>query len=72
MTWLKKIKSFAALMFVCTMIVSASLTSCKPGDGSAEEAKEESAEHPAGDTAKADHPQGESEHPRSDSTEVEN
>ena len=59
-------------MLVCTMIVSASLTSCKPGDGSAEEAKEESAEHPAGDTAKADHPKGEAEHPKSDTTKVEN
>lgn len=72
MNFLKKMKSFAVLMFVCTILVSGGLTSCKPGDSSSDEAKEESAEHPAADSAKADHPKGDNEHPKSDSTKVEN
>lgn len=72
MNFLKKIKSFAVLMFVCTILVSGTLTSCKPGDGSGNEAKEESDEHPAGDSAKADHPKKDAEHPKNDSTKVEN
>lgn len=69
MNFLKKIKSFAVLMFVCTILVSGSLTSCKPGS---DEAKEESEEHPAADSAKADHPKEDAEHPKADSTKVEN
>lgn len=72
MNLLKKIKSFALLMFVCTLLVSATLTSCKKGDT---EAEGEATEHPAGDsTEKADHPKAEAEHPTndSDSTKVEN
>lgn len=74
MNFLRKIKSFAVLMFVCTILVSGSLISCKPGDSSGDEAKEEAAEHPAGDSAKADHPKADNEHPKndSDSTKVVN
>lgn len=69
MNWLKKIKSFTVLMFVCSMLLSASLTSCDKAGNSSDDDKEEV----AGDTTKkADHPQG--EHPKNDSdtTKVEN
>lgn len=72
MNLLKRIKSVVVLMFVCTLLVSATLTSCKKGDATADE---ETTEHPAGDsTDKADHPKGEAEHPKneSDTTKVEN
>lgn len=73
MNWLKKVKSFAALMFVCGMLLSVSVTSCDGSkateDNSTEEAagEAENAEHPAGDSA--EHPAP--EHPKSDSTQVE-
>jgi len=73
MNWLKKVKSFAALMFVCGMLVSVSVSSCDSSkateDDSTKEAagEAENAEHPEGDSA--EHPAG--EHPKSDSTQVE-
>lgn len=73
MNLLKKIKSFAVLLFVCTFLISISLTSCGKGQA----AKEESTEHPAAEDAeKAEHPEGadDAEHPTkndSDSTKVE-
>ena len=65
MNLLKRIKSFAVLMFICTLLVSAALTSCKKGDTAGDE---DTTEHPAADTTeKADHPKGEAEHPTNDS-----
>lgn len=75
MNWLKKMKSFVALMFVCSMLVSVSVISCdSKATGSDTEEAAEDAEHPAGDSSehpaeKAEHPAG--EHPKSDSTKVE-
>ena len=77
MNWLKKVKFFAALMFVCGMLLSVSVSSCDSSkateDNTTEEAEGES-EHPAED---AEHPAGDSseqpagEHPKSDTTQVE-
>ena len=70
MNLLKRIKFFAFLMFICTVLVSATLTSCKKGDSAGDE---DTTEHPAGDTTeKADHPQGEHPANDSDTTKVEN
>lgn len=68
MSTLKKLKSFVALMFVCSLLAFATLSSCE------QKAKDDDTEHPAGeDGEKADHPKGENEHPKNDSdtTKVE-
>ena len=69
MNWLKKIKFLAAIMFLCCILASTGLTSCKKGEAVGDEAVTEEAA-PAGDSAKSEHPAGESEHPKSDSTAV--
>jgi CHASE3 domain sensor protein len=68
MNWLKKIKLFTVLMFICSILVSASLTSCKKGDANSDATEHpEGEEHPASDST--EHPEG--EHPeKSDSTNV--
>ena len=74
MNWLKNLKFFAALVFVCGMLLSVTVTSCDTktsgdNDAETEQAEEgENNEHPKED---AEHPQ--SEHPEndSDSTKVE-
>jgi hypothetical protein len=67
MSTLKKLKSFVALMFVCTLLAFATLSSCE------QKAKDdEDTEQSAGDgEEKKDHPKG--EHPKNDSdtTKVE-
>jgi hypothetical protein len=73
MNWLKKIKSFAALVFVLSFLFSASLSSC---GNKGQAGEKESTEHPAEE--KSEHPEGgaKEEHPKddkndSDSTRVE-
>jgi hypothetical protein len=61
----QKIKSFTAMALVCLMLATATLTSCKKGDASAEE---ETTEHPKSDST--EHPKSDSEHPKSDSTDT--
>lgn len=57
-------------MFICSLLVSVSLTSCKKGDAAGEEA---ATEHPSGDsTEKSEHPKGESEHPKGDAEHPNN
>lgn len=66
MNWLKNIKTFTMVMFVCSMLLAAGLTSCKKSEATGDEA---TTEHPAADsTEHAEHPQGGSEHPNNDST----
>lgn len=67
MNWLKNLKLFAAMTFICGILLSVTAASCDSKaseDNATEEA--ESNEHPKED---AEHPAG--EHPKSDSTEVE-
>ena len=66
MNLINKLKSFAVLLFVCTFLVSTSLTSCTQKGEATEEA-----EHPSEE--EAEHPAGDSEHPteESDTTAVE-
>lgn len=71
MNLLKRIKTFAVVMFVSGVLLSATVTSCKQAESADQE---ESSEHPAGDTtekAKDEHPKAESEHPKSDTTKVD-
>lgn len=71
MNLLRRIRTFSVLMFVCGILLSATVISCKQGGS---EDHEETSEHPAGDStekAKAEHPKGESEHPKSDTTKVD-
>ena len=68
MNWLKRIRTFAVLMFVSGVLLSATVTSCKQAESTDHE---EASEHPAADSteaAKDEHPKAESEHPKSDST----
>ena len=68
MSTLKKLKSFVALTFVCSLLAFATLSSCE------QKAKDDDTEHPTGeDGEKADHPKGANEHPENDSdtTKVE-
>jgi hypothetical protein len=66
MSTLKKLKSFVALMFVCSLLAFATLSSCenKAKDDTEQAGEEEGDE-------KKDHPKG--EHPKNDSdtTKVE-
>jgi len=58
-------------MFVCGILLSATLTSCKQAGS---DDHEETSEHPAADStdkAKDEHPKAESEHPKSDTTKVD-
>ena len=73
MNWLKNLRFFAALVFVCGMLLSVTVTSCETkatGDDSTEQSAEEAEknEHPK---EEGEHPAG--EHPKSDSdtTKVE-
>lgn len=59
MNWLKKIRSFALLVFVFSFLFSASLSSCE-SKGKVTESTENAAEEGA---EKSEHPEGESEHP---------
>lgn len=71
MNLLKRIRTFAVLMFVTGMLLSATVTSCKQA---ASGDQEEASEHPAADsTEKAgdEHPKADSEHPKSDSTNAQ-
>lgn len=68
MSTLKKMKSFVALMFVCSLLAFATLSSCE------NKAKDDDTEQAEGeDGEKAEHPKGENEHPKNDSdtTKVE-
>ena len=64
MSTLKKLKSFVALMFVCSLLAFATLSSC---ENKAKDDTEQAGE----EEEKKDHPQG--EHPKNDSdtTKVE-
>lgn len=71
MNLLKRIRTFAVLMFVTGVLLSATVTSCKQVESADQE---ETPEHPAGDSTekvKDEHPKAETEHPKSDSTKVE-
>lgn len=73
MNLLKKIKNFAVTMLFCGLLASFTLTSCNQGASSDDDAQEESAEK--GDSTehpKGEHPKGDAEHPKADSTEVQN
>lgn len=60
MNWLKKLKSFAVLVFVFSFLITASLSSCG-NKGNADE--KESTEHPAADSVEnSDHPKKDSTH----------
>ena len=70
----KSIKTLVASLLIFCMLGSVSLVSCSRTEGSAEDAQE-STEHPSGDTTehpKSEHPAGDSEHPKSDTTATEN
>ena len=71
MNLLKKIKTFAVVMFFCGLLASFTLTSCNQGS-SADDAQEESAEGDSTEHPQGEHPKGDEEHPKSDSTEVQN
>jgi hypothetical protein len=76
MNWLKKIRSFAVLVFVFGFLFSASLSSCESKGnetGNTENTAEvgaEKSEHPEGES---EHPEGEEgqEHPQSNKDSVE-
>lgn len=64
MNWSKKFKFFPLLVLVFSFLFSASLSSCeKKGNA------DENTEHPAGDTT--EHPKGDNEHPKKDTTQVQ-
>lgn len=75
MNWLKNLKFFAALLFVCGMLLSVTVTSCENSKATEEDSTEQSTTEEAENN---EHPKEEGEHPKaehpksdSDTTKVE-